>query len=41
MAIETIAENEIISIEGPLFHRKDIGKKELIQKRIDHMKSLR
>ena len=38
---ETIAENEIISIEGPLFHRKDIGKKELIQKRIDHMKSLR
>ena len=38
---EIIAENEIKSITGPLFHRKDIGKDELIQKRIDHMRSLR
>ena len=38
---EIIAENEIKSITGPLFHRKDIGKDDLIQKRIDHMRSLR
>ena len=33
--------DEIKSITGPLFHRKDIGKDDLIQKRIDHMRSLR
>ena len=38
---ETIAEKEISSIKGPLFHRSDIGKKSLIQKRIDHMMLLR
>ena len=38
---EKIAENEILRVEGPLFHRSDIGKKDVIKKRIDHMKSLR
>ena len=38
---EAIAEKEISCIEGPLFHRKDIGKSVLIQSRIDHMRSIR
>ena len=38
---ENIAEKEICSIDGPLFHRKDIGKDFLIQKRVDHMVSIR
>ena len=38
---ETIAENEIKHIGGPLFHRKDIGTSQLINKRIHHMKALR
>ena len=38
---EKIAEKEISKIEGPLFHRKDIGTSSLIQKRIEHMDSLR
>ena len=38
---EKIAEKEILKIEGPLFHRKDIGTSSLIQKRIEHMDSLR
>ena len=38
---EKIAEKEISSISGPLFHRKDIGTKSSIKKRIEHMKSLR
>ena len=38
---EKIAENEISSINGPLFHRTDIGTDMIIQKRIDHMNSLR
>ena len=38
---ERVAENEICSIKGPLFHRKDIGKESLIQNRINHMKSIR
>ena len=38
---EKVAENEICSIKGPLFHRKDIGKESLIQNRINHMKSIR
>ena len=38
---EKIAEREISKIEGPLFHRKDIGTNSLIQKRIKHMDSLR
>jgi len=38
---EKIAEKEISSISGPLFHRKDIGTESVIEKRIQHMKSLR
>jgi phosphoribosylamine--glycine ligase len=38
---EKIVEREISKVEGPLFHRSDIGKKELINKKIDHMKSIR
>ena len=38
---EVIAEKEISTIKGPLFHRGDIGKKSLVQKRIVHMNSLR
>ena len=38
---EQIAEKEIRNIEGPLFHRKDIGTAKLVQKRIDHMNDLR
>ena len=38
---EAIAENEIKRIEGPLFHRKDIGTEKLVQKRIKHIKVLR
>ncbi len=38
---EKIAESEMQRIEGPLFHRSDIGKKELIDKKIKHMNSIR
>jgi phosphoribosylamine--glycine ligase len=38
---EAIAESEINRIDGPLFHRKDIGTNKLIDKRIHHMKTLR
>jgi len=38
---EKIAENEVSSIKGPLFHRTDIGTDMIIQKRIDHMNALR
>lgn len=38
---EAIAESEIKRIEGPLFHRKDIGTEALIQKRIKHMNVLK
>ena len=38
---ESVAEKEISSVGGPLFHRKDIGKKALIQNRIDHMRDIR
>ncbi|HHQ45186.1 MAG TPA: phosphoribosylamine--glycine ligase [Candidatus Altiarchaeales archaeon] len=38
---EKVAEESLKHIEGELFHRKDIGTKELVQKRIDHMKELR
>ena len=40
-AAEQIAEREISTVTGPLFHRTDIGTKELVQKRIDHMDILR
>jgi phosphoribosylamine--glycine ligase len=35
---EQIAETEIQKIKGPLFHREDIGTKELVEKRINMMK---
>ena len=38
---ENIAEKEVSAIDGPLFHRSDIGTDMVIQKRINHMKSLR
>ncbi len=38
---EEIAENSMKFINGDLFHRRDIGTKELIEKRIRHMKELR
>ena len=38
---EKLAQREISKIKGPLFHRKDIGTSKLIQKKIDHMDSLR
>ena len=38
---EQIAEKNISKVQGPLFHRKDIGTTELIQKRINHMISIK
>jgi phosphoribosylamine--glycine ligase len=38
---ERIAQNELDKIDGPLFHRKDIGTEKLIQKRISNIKTLR
>ena len=38
---EKIAEKEISSVKGPLFHRTDIGTADLVQKRVKHMNSLR
>ncbi|MBW2974194.1 phosphoribosylamine--glycine ligase [Candidatus Woesearchaeota archaeon] len=38
---QVIAEDGVCSAKGPIFHREDIGTKELIEKRIRHMKELR
>jgi len=38
---EKIAEKEISKVKGPLFHRRDIGTTDLIQKKINHMVSLK
>ena len=38
---ELIAEQALNNLEGPLECRHDIGTQALIQKRVDHMKSLR
>ncbi|HEX4046100.1 MAG TPA: phosphoribosylamine--glycine ligase, partial [Gammaproteobacteria bacterium] len=40
-AAESIAEKEICAIDGPLFHRADIGTDQLIRQRIDVMRELR
>lgn len=40
-AAEEISEREVCGIDGPLFHRKDIGTDKLIQLRIDAMRKLR
>ena len=37
---EEIAEKGVKCISGKLFHRKDVGTKKLLQKRINHMKSI-
>ena len=37
---EQIAESAVGAISGPVDHRPDIGSRELIQKRVDHMKKL-
>ncbi len=37
---EKISESGVACIEGRLFHRKDVGTRRLLQKRIDHMNSL-
>ena len=39
-AAEKIAEQGVGCVEGNLFHRKDVGTRKLLQKRIDHMDSL-
>jgi phosphoribosylamine--glycine ligase len=38
---ERVAEKGCNSVSGPLWHRKDIGTKELLEKRIRHMQELR
>lgn len=37
---EVKAEKAVSSVKGKVFHREDIGTRKLIQKRIEHMKSL-
>jgi len=37
---EKIAEEAASLVEGPVFHRSDIGTAELIQKRVDHMRRI-
>ncbi len=39
-AAEQIAETGVSHVSGKLFHRKDVGTRPLLQKRIDHMDSL-
>jgi len=38
---EAIAEAEIQRLKGPLFHRRDIGTAELIERRVDEMRKIR
>jgi len=38
---QLIAEDGVCSAQGPIFHREDIGTKELIDKRVKHMEELR
>lgn len=40
-AAEEISEKEVRGIDGPLFHREDIGTDRLVQRRIDEMRKLR
>ena len=37
---EKIAEEGVSSVKGRVFHRKDIGTKKLVEKRMEHIKSL-
>ena len=36
-----LAMEEISKVDGPLFHREDIGTDDLIKARVEHMESLR
>lgn len=38
---ESLAQQGVESVEGPIFYRKDIGTQELIQKKVEMMKNLR
>lgn len=38
---EVMAENAVCSVKGLVFHREDIGTKELLDKRVRHMKEIR
>jgi phosphoribosylamine--glycine ligase len=38
---EAIAERGCAAVEGHLYHRSDIGKKETVERKIEHMKELR
>jgi phosphoribosylamine-glycine ligase len=38
---EALAEAGVARVKGPVFHRRDIGTADLIQKRVEHMKFLR
>jgi phosphoribosylamine--glycine ligase len=38
---QVLAEDGVCSAQGKIFHREDIGTAQLVQKRVDHMKSLR
>ena len=38
---EAIAQKSVETIEGKVFHRKDIGTRALVEKRVEHMKLLR
>jgi phosphoribosylamine--glycine ligase len=38
---QVIAEDGVSSAKGPIFHREDIGTKELVGKRIKHMEELK
>ncbi len=38
---EKIAERAISRVEGPVFYRRDVGREELVQTRIRHMKRIR
>jgi Phosphoribosylamine-glycine ligase len=38
---EKVAEEGVRGVSGKLFHRKDVGTKNLIQKRMDNMKKVR
>ena len=37
---EKIAEEAVSCVKGKVFHRKDIGTRALIEKRINHIKSI-
>ena len=38
---ELLVEKKISKVKGPLFHRADIGKSELIDKKIERMNKIR